>query len=179
MKSRQSQGFTLIELIIVIVILGILAVTAGPKLIGISSDARISILQGIQGAMKSSMSMTLSYGHVQGVTNALNQDLTLPSGEVVRLDYGYPEHSWETAWRQMLEGDFELKSSGGICDGDADLCVDSDFNIGGDVSVAGSSSAMVIWPNGVSTADNCYVYYAYSAASRGNEPVIGAILDGC
>jgi len=45
----QQRGFTLIELIIVIVILGIIAVVAAPRFIDIASDARVSALIGIQG----------------------------------------------------------------------------------------------------------------------------------
>ncbi len=179
MRTLQQKGFTLIELIIVIVILGILAATAGPKFINLNSDARISVLSGIESSMTSAMSLTLGFARIKGVADALNQDVTLPDGSVVRLDYGYPEHDWDTAWKSMLQGDFTLKTSGGECNDGTDLCVDSDFNIGGDVTVAGSSSALVVWPQGTDTADDCYVYYAYSAASRGNVPVIGKVTDGC
>ena len=48
----KQEGFTLIELIVVIVILGILAVTAAPKFIDLQGDARASALQGLAGAMK-------------------------------------------------------------------------------------------------------------------------------
>ena len=41
----KQEGFTLIELIVVIVILGILAVTAAPKFIDLQGDARASALQ--------------------------------------------------------------------------------------------------------------------------------------
>ncbi|PKI12662.1 type II secretion system protein [Colwellia sp. 12G3] len=40
----SSKGFTLIELVVVIVILGILAVTAAPKFIGLSKDAKVAVL---------------------------------------------------------------------------------------------------------------------------------------
>lgn len=52
-SSSSQQGFTLIELIIVIVILGILAVTAAPKFIDISGDGRIATLNGLSTAIDS------------------------------------------------------------------------------------------------------------------------------
>ena len=41
---KRQQGFTLIELVVVIIILGILAVTAAPKFINLQGDARLSAL---------------------------------------------------------------------------------------------------------------------------------------
>ena len=52
---RNQKGFTLIELIIVIVVLGILAVTAAPQFINFSSDARTSALKGMEGSIKGAM----------------------------------------------------------------------------------------------------------------------------
>ena len=44
---KRSAGFTLIELVIVIVILGILAVTAAPKFLNLQSDAKEGVLKGV------------------------------------------------------------------------------------------------------------------------------------
>ena len=59
MRKRQL-GFTMIELIVVIVILGILAATALPKFIDLNSDAKSAALKGVAGASASAMTINYS-----------------------------------------------------------------------------------------------------------------------
>lgn len=49
---KHQAGFTLIELVVVIVILGILAIAAAPKFLNMQGDARESALKGLEAAIK-------------------------------------------------------------------------------------------------------------------------------
>jgi MSHA pilin protein MshA len=67
---HQQKGFTLIELIIVIVILGILAVTAAPKFIDIQKDAKGGTVKAVDGALNSVSSIVYGKALIAGQTGA-------------------------------------------------------------------------------------------------------------
>lgn len=56
-NKHKNKGFTLIELVVVIVILGILAAVATPKYMDLTKDARAANLTALKGVLKSAVSI--------------------------------------------------------------------------------------------------------------------------
>jgi MSHA pilin protein MshA len=90
---KRQQGFTLIELVVVIIILGILAVTAAPKFINVQADARTATLNGVKAAMQGANSMIYSKAILAGLNTATNQAVTVAPGVTVTTDFGYLDAS--------------------------------------------------------------------------------------
>lgn len=63
---KKQSGFTLIELVIVIIILGILAATAVPKFVDLQGDARASAMRGMKGALEGAATLTYSKAAIDG-----------------------------------------------------------------------------------------------------------------
>ncbi|WP_422768146.1 type IV pilin protein [Photobacterium leiognathi subsp. mandapamensis] len=62
----KKNGFTLIELVVVIVILGILAVVAAPKFMNLQVDARNASLKGLEGSLNQLLVQPMPNSQLQG-----------------------------------------------------------------------------------------------------------------
>ncbi|MBD3619545.1 MAG: prepilin-type N-terminal cleavage/methylation domain-containing protein [Chromatiales bacterium] len=112
MKKMQS-GFTLIELIMVIVILGVLAATAAPRFLDLQSDARAAAVDGLAGGLKSAGSITYAACLLDA---ACDQSAATSSasvgGQSIAVAYGWPTAASIDTAADVTLGNFTAATSG-------------------------------------------------------------------
>ena len=168
---KRQQGFTLIELVVVIIILGILAITAAPKFINLQSDARLSALQGLKGSIQGANSLIYSKASLAGVEKSSTATLLDIAGTAATTDdvstiFGYMDDT-ATNFSRALEISVETVTSD-ISTGNAASTNSSDW-------VLFSNAGVVkFWQAG---APNTCTFTYTAAASAGASPVFGAMPD--
>ena len=150
---KKQQGFTLIELIMVIVILGILAAFAIPKFANLGADARRSTMQGVEAAMKSASAIS----HAAWLANGTNPASVTLEGASVAMFNGYPSPA----------GIVVAANISGDATGAA-----------GDFIVLTNATTTTVRAKGATTPASCQVVYTRSAAAN-TAPVITSTLTNC
>lgn len=160
----KQKGFTLIELVVVIVILGILAATAAPKFIDLTGDAKESVMKGVEGSIESAISMVHAKAIIDGKTTGDDGKNTIEiDGKHYALVYGYP------AAKSLGDGTSAGNALGilGLVDLDA-----ADFT-----TTTNTATTQVIQHKDA-TGTACQLSYADSGGAN-TRPLIEATLDNC
>jgi len=168
---NKQNGFTLIELVVVIVILGILAATAAPKFINLSSDANIAVLKSMGGAIKASGQLVYTKSAIQGSNNSVLGDVDLDGNGTPDIEtrYGYPSSSRHNGISKGMSNTFATEWI---------------WSTNYAETLFYLTMASFTWTSGAYVnqvpivATNCYLIYN-RAASVGASPTIEYITSGC
>ncbi|MEZ9461880.1 type II secretion system protein [Vibrio splendidus] len=172
---KKQGGFTLIELVVVIVILGILAVTAAPRFLNLQSDARASSLEGLRGAMAGATGIVFGGSAIEGeeTIQKTATAATTPQANGVATSFGYPTATViETLPRGIEAAVTGLPGS--------DWAVITVPNTPAN-SVVYSFEGTTVgagWDATVDTESGCFVIYTEATVLDG-EPTIVSATDEC
>lgn len=138
---KSQSGFTLIEMVAVIIILAIMAATALPKFTNLSGEARYASLSGLQGGLRSAMAL------------AKAKWLTAQSSALDTVNFNGTSVSVVTVAAETVSGTagYPTANSVGI-----EAAMDS-FGTYTSGTVTGG---IAWWPAGVTTSSNCYLQYS-------------------
>ncbi len=88
-QMNGQKGFTLIEMVIVIVVMGVLAAVAVPKFVSFSTDARVATMESLEGVVKTSANLVFAKSAVEGHEDEASSAVEV-AGNMVQTTFGFP-----------------------------------------------------------------------------------------
>jgi MSHA pilin protein MshA len=154
-NMQKQQGFTLIELVVVIIILGVLAVTAAPKFINLQGDARVSALSGMKAGIQGANSLVYSKAALAGEEGIAKGASTPPAvdlgtGTDAVTQFGYLQ-GLQTELENAMDVTFNVGTSV------TDSTVTTDNSADWTIFVTKDSGIATIWQ--VGAPDSCTLIY--------------------
>ena len=154
--SMRSKGFTLIELVTVIVILGVLSVTALPRFINLTQDAHDSVAHATFASFESAVDLYHSCWLAQSSPGYVKDLKCFGAGDIDSTVTGFPLGE-NTADGTLLTASFCAELWQGLLEQDFQIAGHSDDAFGGEIDI-------VYWYyGGVVTAPDTYCYFNYIA----------------
>lgn len=167
---KRQQGFTLIELVVVIIILGILAVTAAPKFINLQSDARVSALSGLKASIQGANSLVYSKAALAGEEKKAATDTPPPSVDIGTGTNAVTQFGYLQAAEDELENAIEVSFDAGTSATDPTVTNDT----GAEWVIFEGTGVVTMWQKGAPA--ECRFTYT-QATSATVAPVLSAIPD--
>jgi len=162
---KKNQGFTLVELVIVIVILGILAITAAPKFLNLAGDAKGGTLNAVKASLQSANAVIYSKAVLAGNQKAAIGTVN-ESGSTINIVYGYVSSTVTDVGAVLdLDGNFDITAAAAA---NTDLSVAAN-----DVLISPKGTTL-----GTTVATACVLVYK-PATSATTKPTYVLNIQGC